>query len=168
MLADAGLTPEDVMWVDINKIPLRLEMLRENKIDASVLPDPFASIGSHAGCTRVISSADGNEPIECTGLIFDARVLDQKEAAIRLLIEGYNEGVKYLQSHRPEEYAAVLTEYVRVPEELVPSVITPQYRMATLPRLQDLESVKTWLVRRKLIPETFAMDSLIDQRFFVR
>ncbi len=168
MLADAGLMPEDVTWVDINKIPLRLEMLRENKIDASVLPDPFATIGSNAGCTRVISSANGNEPIECTGLIFDAQILEQKEAAIRLLIEGYNEGIKYLQSHRPEEYTDILTEYVRVPAKLVPSVITPQYKMATLPHPQDLESVKAWLVQRKLIPETFAMDSLIDRRFFAQ
>jgi NitT/TauT family transport system substrate-binding protein len=49
MLYEYGLAPEEVSKTAIPKIPLRLEMLKNGKVNAATLPEPFASSAVKSG-----------------------------------------------------------------------------------------------------------------------
>jgi NitT/TauT family transport system substrate-binding protein len=55
MLEQAGLTEDDINITEVPQIPTRLELLKNNKSDAAILPEPFVTMGKAAGLT-VLSS----------------------------------------------------------------------------------------------------------------
>ncbi|WP_052081939.1 ABC transporter substrate-binding protein [Porphyromonas macacae] len=165
MLELAGLMPQDIEIVDINKIPLRLEMLSAGQIDATLLPDPFATMGTSLHCVR-IADTRGTGKINCTGLIFDEKAIAGKTESIRLLLEGYNRGVDFLRTHDNEAIKDLLNRYVKIPEALVSEVLRPEYEYAALPQTEDLHAAAKWLKERKLLPADYQPENLIDGRFF--
>lgn len=49
MLKQAGLTEADITVTEVPQIPTRLELLKNHKADAAVLPEPFVTMGRTAG-----------------------------------------------------------------------------------------------------------------------
>lgn len=162
-LKSANLTEQDVNKPEINKIPLRFEMLQNNKIEATVLPDPFATIALNNGHHSLITSKDLG--ISITGTIFTQNALEEKSKEIEILIIGYNEGVKYIKNHALSEWSSILIEDVGIPEELINSVLLPAYEKASLPKEKDIIQTIKWLKHRNLIPNDYQGDQLIDSTF---
>ncbi|NLL18968.1 MAG: ABC transporter substrate-binding protein, partial [Clostridia bacterium] len=54
MLVAAGVSPEEVNKTAIPKIPVRLEMLINNNIEAANLPDPLITFAEFNGCKTII------------------------------------------------------------------------------------------------------------------
>lgn len=160
MLATVGLSATEVNKPEINKIPLRLEMLQNGQIDATILPDPFATIAIQNGHRSLITTKDLS--ISVTGTIFNQQALDNKRREIEVLIRGYNLGVEYIKTHPRSQWKDILVEDAGVPEPLTDHVILPQYKEAELPSAKDLELTLVWLKEKQLIPETYQGEHLID------
>ncbi|NLA63284.1 MAG: ABC transporter substrate-binding protein, partial [Bacteroidales bacterium] len=76
VLQEANIALSDVNKVEINKIPLRLEMLRNGRIDATMLPDPFVTIALEGGNRKVIDIKDMD--LRVTGIVFHDDVIAEK------------------------------------------------------------------------------------------
>lgn len=155
----AGLSEEDITKAEVNKIPLRMEMLRNEQIDAAVLPDPFITIASFEGMTSLISTQDLG--IYITGVMFNGQVVKEKQEAIKLLMQGYDLGVEYINTHDRDAIRSILIEDAGVPENLVNDVILPQYTHAQKPTTEDLQQAIDWLHAKKLIPDNYDGQDLI-------
>lgn len=160
VLAKAGLSPAEVNKPEINKIPLRLEMLQNGQIDASILPDPFATIAMRNGHNSLITTKDLG--ISVTGTIFNKKVLADKRREIEVLIRGYNLGVEYIKKHPQSQWKDILVEDAGVPEALTGNVLLPQYKEAQLPSPKDLESTLKWLKEKQLVPSSYNAENLVD------
>lgn len=160
ILTSAGLSPNEINKPEINKIPLRLEMLQNGQIDASVFPDPFATIAMSNGHKSVITTKDLG--ISVTGTIFNQKALTEKRTEIEALIRGYNEAVQYMREHPASEWADILTEDAGVPQALVGNIILPVYRTASLPSKKDIDYTINWLKGKNLIPQTYKGENLVD------
>lgn len=155
----AGLLLNEVEKPEINKIPLRLEMLRNAKIDASMLPDPFATIAKSEGNKSVISMADLN--VRVTGIAFLQKTIDEKPEALKKFYRAYNRAIEDLKTKPIGDFQTVLTEEVGFPSNLVSEIKLPDYSPAQLPKEADLLLVEKWLKERNLVKPDFDIKSIV-------
>ena len=67
-----GDTAVKVKKVEVKKMPLRMQMLLNNEIDAATLPEPLASYALYKGAKLVISDSMLNQTISPGVIIFRA------------------------------------------------------------------------------------------------
>lgn len=165
ILNNAGIKPSEVTKTEINKIPIRLEMLRSEKIDMTVLPDPFATIAKTEGNKLVTSLKDMNYSI--TGIVFTEKAIYRKEASIRVFYTAYNRAIADLQQKPVATFKDILVSEIGFPEPMAATVVLPAYQPAQLPKGNDLEAVGNWLKSKKLIPADFKIFNIVHtQKFF--
>lgn len=162
-LKSENMTADDIEKVEINKIPLRFEMLLNNKIDATGLPNPFALMAQNAGSKIIASNA--NLGFSITGFIFSQKAIDNKHLMIEKMYSAYNKGVEYLSTHKVEDIQDILIQELGFKQDIISATTLPAYTKAEVPSTQDIESVIDWLANRKLIDPSFDKDQLIDNRF---
>lgn len=159
LLLQHDIKRDDITKVEVQKIPVRLEMLRSGQIDAAILPQPFAQIAMNAGLKPVPNVLGAGSPdSQITGLAVTEEVVSSKARAWALLIEGYKIAVERIHSFSGEEWAALLTQELGAEATSVPKM---QYTSALYPELSTLEQVAAWLKGKGLIPDTYQPDSLI-------
>ncbi len=153
----------DVQKSEINKIPLRLEMLRNGKIDLTVLPDPFATIAKSDGNPYIISLKDLGYHV--TGIVFSKTAIDNNKEAINAFYKAYNRAIVDLQQKPLTDFQDILINEIGFPQPLVANVQLPEYSLAKLPADKDLTAVSEWLKEKELIPADFDIRSLINSDF---
>ncbi|MFV0330528.1 MAG: ABC transporter substrate-binding protein, partial [Dysgonomonas sp.] len=163
-LASVGLTPADVEKVEINKIPTRFEMLRNNKIDATGLPNPFALIAAGDGCKLLVSMDSLKYTV--TGIVFAQKAIDSKSEAIRKMYAAYNEGVIYLNTHTVADIKDILVKDLQFPEPVAEKVSLPKYTDAqpVTTTDKDILEVINWLGNKKLLNPDFKVDNLVNDQ----
>lgn len=162
-LESAGMSASDIEKVEVNKIPLRLEMMRNNKIDATGLPNPFALIAQNDGCKALVLMEDLGYTV--TGIIFSQKVIDEKGAdTIKKFYRAYNEGANYLRTHSVEDIKDILTKDLGFPEPLLGQVQIPNYTNATAVQTtdKDIIAVIEWLTEKSLINDSFDANNLVN------
>ncbi|MCC8147193.1 MAG: ABC transporter substrate-binding protein [Bacteroidales bacterium] len=162
-LNSAGLTPDDIVRQEVNKIPIRLEMLRNYKTDATGLPEPFISIALEDGMKSVVSLNELGYNVTC--MFFHQSVINEKKDLLKSFYQAYNEAVNYIHTHPRHEYTDVLIKDLGVPEHLVSKVLLPGYQKAALPTSRDINAVIQWLKEKSLIPADYQPDHLLNDTF---
>lgn len=155
---------DSVSRVEINRIPIRYEMLANNKIDATGLPNPFALLAVKSGATVLTSNKDMN--LSITGIMFTLDAIHQKPEQIRKLYQAYSQGVCYLLEHPVSDYQDILVERFGYTEDIIPQTPALKYGYPALPDAQSIIEVTQWLKQRQLIREDYdPTDSLLDGQF---
>ncbi len=162
-LKSAGLTPADVEKVEINKIPVRFEMLMGGKIDATGLPDPLAMIAKAGGAAELATNSDLG--LSITGIMFTGKAMREKSDLIKKMYLGYNMAVEYLEANGPEQVKDILVEQMGFKEELAAHAALPRYAKAALPPEADVQSVINWLAGRGLVNANLQAVSLTNGGF---
>lgn len=162
LLNKAGINDREVNKPEIGQIPLRLQMLQYDQIDASFLPDPAASIAMNSRHRSLVSTQELG--VNFTATAFSQEALNQKRREIELLITGYNLGVDYIRMHPQKEWKQVLME-IGVPENLTSLIALPTYRKATRPSPDTMKKAENWLKSIKRIPTTYSANNLIDTTY---
>ena len=163
LLNKAGISQAEVNKPEIAQLPLRLQMLQYDQIDASFLPDPAASIAMNARHRSLISTQELG--IDFTVTAFSREAINEKRREIELLITGYNLGIDYIKMHPQKEWKQVLIE-IGVPENLTGLIALPVYRKAECPSADALDKAVTWLKTNNRIPQTYSgYKNLIDTTF---
>lgn len=165
MLEAAGMAESDVEKPEVNKIPLRLEMMLADEVDASVFPDPFITIARAKGFTSLSSTKELD--ISVVGTVMRRPVLEENAEAVKLLLIGYNMGVDYILSRSLEDLKEVLVEDAGIPEALASQVVLPAYQHAVLPREKDMRATIKWLHEKELIPADYDGEGLVDGSFIL-
>lgn len=159
VLQQAQITEERVNKIEINKIPLRLEMLRNGKIDATLLPDPFVTIALAGDNKSIIDIKDLD--LRVTGLAFQDEAINQKEEALKSFYRAYNDAVQMLESQPVSDFYDLLSAEIGIPADLVSSIQLPSYSLAQLPQTNDLDRVEQWLKAKELVPTDFDINTIV-------
>ncbi len=159
VLQEANIALSDVNKVEINKIPLRLEMLRNGRIDATMLPDPFVTIALEGGNKKVIDIKDMG--LRVTGIAFHDEAITEKEAAIKSFYRAYNLAIELINTQPTSSFYDLIIEEVGVPSELISKIELPTFTKAQLPQERDLKKVEQWLKTKSLVPADFEINTLI-------
>ncbi|MDR2314165.1 MAG: ABC transporter substrate-binding protein [Spirochaetaceae bacterium] len=159
-LRSAGLSGADVEKVEINRIPLRYEMLESGNIDATALPDPLAAAALKNG--HRLLSTNIEQGFAITGIMFTGKAVREKSGLIKKMYRAYDMGVEYLDSHGREYLAPVLIEDFGFTEENVQNAAIDIYAKAAPPDMADINLTADWLLGRGLVGADFDRAAAID------
>lgn len=163
-LEKVGLTAKDVEKVEINKIPTRFEMLRNNKIDATGLPNPFALIAKNDGCKLLVSIDSLGYTI--TGIVFSQKTIDEKSDAVKKMYAAYNDGVNYLNTHTVADIEDILVKDMMFPENIAKQVTLPAYTNAQPVKADDKDILRVikWLNDNNTLDSSFKAERLVNDQ----
>ncbi len=163
IMAEGGLTPEDIHKVVIPQIPTRLEMLQSGKVAAATLPEPMASIAVLNG-GKLLNSSD-QLGINPGVLIFTTKAVNEKDKELQKMYRAYNKAIEYLSKEPMDNYIDLLIEKGGFPESVKGALVLPQYKKAMAPGAADVEDCVKWLQARQLIQKVYPYKELVDDRF---
>lgn len=160
MLKQAGLTEDDITVTEVPQIPTRLELLKNNKADAAILPEPFVTMGKTSGL-RVLSSTHtaGVNPFV---LAFPQTAIDAKADAIRNMYAAYDEAVAYMKSHDQSEYIDLVIKEVGYPETLKDEIKVPDYVPANQVDVKEVEAAFAWAREKGLLSKNISAEDVIS------
>jgi NitT/TauT family transport system substrate-binding protein len=138
----------DVIKEVVPRIPDRLELLRNDKIDLGLMPEPFATLALSDGAVQLGTANEyGLYPAVSA---FSKIALDSKNEAIRNLYKAYNEAVDYMNQTDISEYEELVIKAVGYPEEMLGKISVKQFRKSVLPPVEDIEAAVLWASNKGL------------------
>lgn len=163
IMQSSGIDVTAPKKVSIPKIPTRLEMLNNGKLDMATLPEPLASAAINSG-GMVISSSD-KLGINPGVMIFTKDAMDSKPEEITSLYKAYNKSIKFLKEETVESYIDFVIEEAGFPETVKNTLTLPDYSMASMPSEKELGEVLTWLKSKKLTKNNYTLQDLSNNTF---
>jgi NitT/TauT family transport system substrate-binding protein len=164
-LRSAGLSGADVEKVEINRVPLRYEMLESGNIDATALPDPLAATALQNGHRLLTTNIE--QGFAVTGIVFTGKAIREKSELIKKMYWAYDLGVEYLAGHRREDLAPVLIDDFGFTPENVQNAVLDIYARAAPPGMADIHLTADWLLERGLISADFDRAAAIDTELVI-
>lgn len=148
ILQSNKLTSADVQREIVPRIPDRLELLRNDKIDLGLMPEPFATLALNDGCVQLGSANQfGLYPAVSA---FSKKALDGKEQAIRDLYKAYNEAVDYMNATDIRTYEQTVIKAVGYPAEMAGKITVKKFRTSRLPPKEDVAAAVQWASNKGL------------------
>lgn len=160
MLKQAGLSEDDITITEVPQIPTRLELLKNNKADAAILPEPYVTMGETSGL-RVLSSTvtAGVNPFV---LAIPQTAIDAKADAIRSMYAAYDEAVAYMKSHDQSQYIDLVIKEVGYPETLKEEIKIPDYVPANQVDVKEVEAAFAWAREKGLLTKNISAEDVIS------
>ncbi|AFQ44103.1 ABC transporter substrate-binding protein [Desulfosporosinus meridiei] len=159
MLLDKGVQLDSVKKVSIPKMPVRLDMLLSDQINAACLPDPLASLAQAKGAHLLIDDTYKN--ISQTVFLFRTESIKANSEGIKAVLRAYGTAGQAL-TNNPDQYRDLFLEKAQIPQELKDSYQTPTFSKLQLPTEEEVQSVMKWMVEKNLIPQAYNYQELVD------
>lgn len=161
MLHDVGLKDEDIKKLSVPKMPVRLDMLLSDQLKAACLPDPLATLAAAQGAHLVVDDTYRN--ITQTVLLFRKDSIDNNLAGLQAVVKVYGEAGQAL-TQNPGQYRQLFIEKAQVPAPIKDTYQAPTFSNLQLPTQDEINSVMQWMVSKKLLPQPYSYQELIDNR----
>jgi NitT/TauT family transport system substrate-binding protein len=143
------LLPGDIQKSMVPAIPTRLEMLRTNKVNAALLPEPFSTLAIKDG--GILLGSANASGIYTSVTAFTQAAIDSKTSEIKAFFRAYNKAVDYVNSTPIAEYEDIIIKTVGYPEDMKGKIELPEFRKNILPEEADIKSVIAWAVKNNLL-----------------
>ncbi len=165
LLEKNSLEPNSIQKAMVPAIPTRLEMLRTNKVDAALLPEPFSTLAVKDGGILLGSANDAGIYTSVTA--FTEESINNESAEIKAFFKAYNQAVEYINSTPISEYEDTIIKTVGYPADMKGKIELPKFRKNVLPKETDIKSVIDWasknnLIRKELNPKDLMSNVGID------
>lgn len=149
LLLEGGVNPSEVKKTTVAKIPLRVEMLLNNQIDAIVVPDPQISYVVSKGA-KIIADDSKGENLSQSVMIIRNKSINEKKEALTSYYKAYTKAVQAI-NQTPNQYKELLVKNVNIPESIVASYQVQHYSEPQLPSEKDVNEVLDWLKDKDLL-----------------
>ncbi len=165
ILEKNSLLGSDVQKSMVPAIPTRLEMLRTNKVNAALLPEPFSTLAIKDG--GILLGSANASGIYTSVTAFTQAAIDSKAAEIKAFFRAYNKAVDYVNSTPIAEYEDIIIKTVGYPEDMKGKIELPEFRKNALPEEADIKAVITWaaknnLLKKELSPKDLTSSIAVD------
>ncbi|MDV4151136.1 MetQ/NlpA family ABC transporter substrate-binding protein [Clostridium sp. AL.422] len=137
-----GVDTKDVEKVAIPAMPARLEALKNNQIDAAILPAPFNDTAVADGGKELAYIDNADIMISVIGFLQD--VITNKPDDIKKFYNAYNKAVEYMNNTDLKEYEDIVISTVGYSEEMRGNIILPEINVNYLPSEERVQAVFDW------------------------
>lgn len=149
----------DIVKEIVPRIPDRLELLRNDKVDLGLMPEPFATLALKDGAVLLGSANEfGLYPAVSA---FSQKAINEKEDAIRNLYKAYNEAVDYINTTDISKFEDTVIKAVGYPEEMKGKIELPKYRTSTLPPKEAIEEAIVWASEKGLCSPELKYEQMV-------
>lgn len=163
IMESSNIDVNSLQKIAIPKIPTRLEMLNNGKLDVATLPEPLASTAISAG-GKILSSSD-KLGINPGVMIFTKDAITTKSQEIKSLYLAYNKAIKFLKDEKKESYIDFVIQEAGFPDSVKNTLTIPNYSKASMPSEKELEEVLSWLKSKELTTNSYTLKNLSNSSF---
>jgi NitT/TauT family transport system substrate-binding protein len=160
ILEKNSIDPKDVKKAVVPAIPTRLEMLRNNNVDAALLPEPFSTLALQDG--GILLGSASNLATYPSVTAFTQKAIDAKSNEIKAFYKAYNVAVEYINSTPITEYEATVIKTVGYPEDMKGKITLPKFRKNVLPSDTEVKAAIAWTTENGLIKKTLNSKDLVN------
>jgi len=164
ILEQAGMGPSDVQKTTVAKIPVRIEMLLNNQIDAITVPDPHISYAVARGA-KVVADDTTGENLSLSVYIMTQEALANKTEAISRFYKAYAKAVDDINND-PDKYKSLLVENINIPEQIAQNYQVQHYPEPQLPVEKDVNNVLSWLKAKNLLKSDLKYADVIQKGLY--
>lgn len=155
-----GIKASDIEKVAIPAMPARLEALKNNQIDAAILPAPFNDTAVADGGIEVTKIYNKDIMISVTGFL--QNVIDNNAEAIKGFYNAYNKAIEFMNNNDIAEYEDVVISTVGYAEEMRGNIILPELKTNYLPAEENVQKVLDWSKNKGLLQKDITAKDVIS------
>ena len=155
-----GMKSTDIEKVAIPAMPARLEALKNNQIDAAILPAPFNDTAIADGGKEITTIY--NNDIQISVIAFLQKVIDSNPEAIKGFYRAYNKAVNFIIENDIKEYEDVIISTVGYAEEMRGNIVIPEFKTNYLPSEEKVQEVFDWAKDKGLITKDIKAKDVIS------
>lgn len=155
---------------EINKIPIRLTTLIDNKsniISASFLPDVSATKALHTGGMKVLRNSD-SIGLHLNAVMMNKSAIENKGQEIKDLIIGYNIAADYINANKHKIWKSTILYPLNIDKKTAMHIKVPTYKNATLPEKRTIRMCRIWLKTRQLLNDKYDINKLVNYGFAIK
>lgn len=159
ILKNNNIEDVDITKEVVPRIPDRLELLRNDKIDLGLMPEPFATLALNDGAI-LLGSANESGLYPAVSA-FSQTALDKKGEAIHNLYKAYNEAVEYMNKTNIRDYEETVIKAVGYPDEMIGNIEIKPFRTSELPPKSGIEDAITWASNKGLCSPELKYEQMV-------
>lgn len=163
LLQAEGLSPQEIQFIAVPKIPDRLNLLGTGELKAAMLPEPAASLALKGGARLILDDTRHPEYSYST-ITFRKPVIDQQPQAIRGFLAAIEEATALINTD-PARYGGLLVEQKVVPPDLAGKFNTPTFVTAGVPSQAQWDDVIAWAKSRGLLDAAVSYADSVNAGF---
>lgn len=156
-----GLEVSDIEKVAIPAMAARLEALKNNQIDAAILPAPFNDTAVADGGVEITKIYNKDIMISVTAFLQE--VIDKDANAIKGFYNAYNKAIEFINSNDISEYEDIIISTVGYSEDMRGNIVLPEFKTNYLPAEENVQNVLDWSKEKGLLTKDItAKDVMSD------
>lgn len=155
-----GLEVSDIEKVAIAAMPARLEALKNNQIDAAILPAPFNDTAVADGGVEVTKIYNKDIMISVTAFLQEA--IDKDANAIKGFYNAYNKAIEFINSNDISEYEDIIISTVGYSEDMRGNIVLPEFKTNYLPAEENVQNVLDWAKNKGLLTKDIKAQDVIS------
>lgn len=156
-----GINTSDIEKIAIPAMPARLEALKNNQIDAAILPAPFNDTAIADGGVEVTKIY--NEDIMISITAFLQEVIEKNPEAIKGFYKAYDKAIEYINSTDISGYEDLVISTVGYSEDTKGNIVLPELKTNYLPSEEKVQAVFDWSKANGIIEKDLkAKDAISD------
>ncbi|MGV8905395.1 MAG: ABC transporter substrate-binding protein [Acetobacterium sp.] len=160
MLEAQNIDPGSIVKTAIPAIPVRVEMLTNNKVDLALLPEPFASLAIKDG--GVVLGKASEMELYPSVIAFSQEASTNKKDEIKLFFKAYDAAIDFANTNPIASYENIVIDTIGFPIEMKGQIVLPTFEKSGLPSDEELQNAIDWvnvnqLSDKKLVPKDLLM-----------
>jgi len=163
MLRRHGIDPGEVVKTAIPKIPVRLEMLINNNIEAANIPDPLIAFAEFNGCRTIVD--DRGLSISQAVLVMTDKTLAEKKEALQGFYRAYAKAVQEINSN-PQAFKDTMVANISIPAPIVDAYQVPTFPEPKLPGEEEVAGVLNWLQEKGAISRDITYEDFVARGLY--
>ncbi len=162
LMEQAGVPEDQVTKEEVDKVPVRFDLVMQGKIAAAALPEPLLSLGEFQGGTILATDTEGDN-LSVTVLVFSDDYLsaDGGIETMAALLDVWDEAVAVVNED-PDVWRDTLVEKARLPEPIKDTYEISTYAEHDVPSQEYVDDVLAWMEAKELIdPDSVTYEDLV-------
>lgn len=164
LMAEAGVDASDVEKEEVDKMPVRFELLMSGQLRAASLPEPFVSLAELQGA-KVVPGGDDTEAgtnisqsVLCVNREFAGSA--EGDAAVQALLDAWDAAVADINAE-PDSFRQTLVDKARLPQPLATTYRVSSYPAAGPPTSEMIDSVLRWMREKGYLNADISPEDLL-------
>lgn len=161
LMRQADVAQADVVVEQVDKVPVRFELLMNGQLQAAALPEPLLSLAVTQGAVLLADDTVG-ENLSQTVLVFSDEYLADPGGieTEMVLLDVWDLAVAQVNAD-PDSWRDVLVEQARLPEPIKDSYLVNTYPEHQVPTQAQIDSVLEWMTDKGYLTKTLTYEQLV-------
>lgn len=163
LLQAQGFSQSDINTIAVPKIPDRMALLENGKLEAAMLPEPLSSLAVLNGAKIILDDTSYPEYSFST-ISFRKEVIEKHPKAINGFLSAIEEATEKINVD-PEKWNTLLSELKLVPPPLLDTFTVPPFVTAGVPDEDQWNDVISWAKEKGILNVDVSYEESVNPEF---